>query len=130
MHATSSFVLDSNVEDPASVFEYDCVHSNQMRIEKTFTGDLAGRGSVNMLSVRGATGAGYVALERINGTLHGRRGGFSLLHIGTLVGSEQWARWPIVAGSGTGELRTIRGEARIDIDAQGNHTFTIDYQLD
>jgi hypothetical protein len=36
----------------------------------------------------------------------------------------------VVPGSGTGELRTIRGEGRIDIDAAGGHTFTLDYELD
>jgi Protein of unknown function (DUF3224) len=73
--------------------------------------------------------ARLVALEHITGTVNGRSGGFSLLHIGTAAGSEQWAKWPVVPGSGTGDLRTIRGEGRIDIDAEGNHTLTLDYEL-
>jgi hypothetical protein len=58
------------------------------------------------------------------------RDGFSLLHIGTMAGEEHWARWPVVPGSGTGDLRTIRGEGRIDIDAEGHHSLTLDYELD
>ena len=60
----------------------------------------------------------------------GRSGAFSLLHIGTMEGTETWAKWLVVPGSGTGELRTIRGEGKIDIDAEGHHTFTLDYELD
>lgn len=47
-----------------------------------------------------------------------------------MAGTETWARWPIVPGSGTGDLRKIHGEGQIDIDAQGRHTFTLDYELD
>ena len=47
-----------------------------------------------------------------------------------MAGKESWARWPVIPGSGSGELRTIRGEGRIDIDAAGRHTFTLDYELD
>ncbi len=101
-----------------------------MRIEKTFTGDIDGHGTVEMLAVQADSGAGYVALEHIAGTVNGRSGGFSLLHIGTMAGTEQWSRWPVVPGSGTGDLSTIRGEGRIDIDAQGRHTLTLDYDLD
>jgi hypothetical protein len=46
-----------------------------------------------------------------------------------MAGNEQLARWPVVPGSGTGDLRTIRGEGRIDIDAEGRHTLTLDYEL-
>ncbi len=101
-----------------------------MRIEKTFRGDFEGRSSVEMLAARNEEGAGYVAFEHITGTLHGQSGGFSLLHIGTIDGAEQWARWPVVPGSGSGGLRGIRGEGRIDVDAAGNHTFTLDYEID
>jgi hypothetical protein len=129
MRAVASFDFDSFDEDPP-YHEDGAVRHNRARIEKTFRGGLDGHGSVEMLAARGDGGAGYVALERISGTLNGRSGAFSLLHIGTMDGTEPWARWPIVPGSGSGELGAIRGEGRIDIDAEGHHTFTLDYELD
>ena len=129
MRAVARFDLDSFDEDPPHR-EEDGLRHTRARIEKTFHGDIEGHGSVEMLAARSADGAGYVALEHITGTVHGRAGGFSLLHIGTMAGADTWGRWPVVPGSGTGALRTIRGDGRIDIDAAGHHTFTLDYELD
>ena len=129
MRAVARFDLDSFDEDPPNR-EEDGLRHTRARIEKTFRGDIEGHGSVEMLAARADEGAGYVALEHITGTVNGRSGGFSLLHIGTMAGAQTWARWPVVPGSGTGELRAIRGEGRIDIDAAGGHTFTLDYELD
>jgi uncharacterized protein DUF3224 len=129
MRAVASFDLDSFDEDPPHFQEGTERHS-RARIKKTFRGDLDGHGSVEMLAAQSEGGAGYVALERISGTLNGRVGSFSLLHMGTMVDGEMSAKWPVVPGSGAGELRAIRGEGRIDIDAEGRHTFTLDYDLD
>jgi hypothetical protein len=129
MRATASFNVDTFDAD-APFWEEGEIRHFRARIEKTFHGDVEGHGSVEMLGARVPADAGYVALERISGTVHGRAGGFSLLHVGTLDGQRMWARWPIVPGSGSGELRTIRGEGRIEIDAQGQHTFILDYELD
>jgi hypothetical protein len=129
MRAVASFDLDSFDGDPP-YREEDGLRHVRARIEKTFRGDIEGHGSVEMLAARAEAGSGYVALERITAVVNGRSGGFSLLHIGTMAGTEMWARWPVVPGSGTGELRTIRGEGQIDIDAAGRHTFTLDYEVD
>jgi hypothetical protein len=126
--AVAPFVLDEfKDEEP-----YDAADGRtyvRTRIEKTFTGDLDATSHVEMLSVRGDHGAGYVALETVRGTLHGRSGSFALLHVGTMVGDDVWAKWPISPGSGTGELEGIRGEARIDIAPDGAHTLFLEYDL-
>lgn len=31
---------------------------------------------------------------------------------------------------GSGELKTIRDDGQIDIDAEGHYTFALDYELD
>jgi hypothetical protein len=126
--AVAPFTLDDfKDEDP-----YDSAGGRtyvRTRIEKTFTGDLEATSHVEMLSVRGDSGAGYVALETVRGTLHGRNGSFALLHVGTMVGDDVWAKWPISPGSGTDELEGIRGEARIDIAPDGAHTLFLEYDL-
>jgi hypothetical protein len=129
MHAVARFDLDSFDGDPP-YFEEGALRHSRARIEKTFHGDLEGHGSVEMLAAQTEDGAGYVALERISGTLNGRAGSFSLLHMGTMVAGETSAKWPVVPGSGAGELRTICGEGRIDVDSGGHHTFTLDYELE
>jgi hypothetical protein len=127
--AVSSFVLDTFDEDPP-YREDPGVSYNRLRISKTFQGDLEAQSTVEMLSVRAENGgAGYVAVERIEGSVHGRSGSFAVLHIGTMAGESQWARWPVVAGSGTGELVRISGEGRMEIAPDGAHQFHLDYEL-
>jgi hypothetical protein len=127
--ATAPFTLDVfEHDDPYAVV--DGVAYTRSRIEKTFHGDLGATSTVEMLSVRGeGDGAGYVALETVRGSLHGRTGTFALLHVGTMTADDVWARWPIAPGSGTGALEGIGGEARIEIAPDGAHTLHLDYAL-
>ena len=128
--AKAPFDLDSFESDPP-YHESDGVTYGRSRIEKTFHGDIEGTGTGEMLSVRtDSGGTGYVALERITGMVHRRSGSFAVLHVGTMTEDGQWARWPISPGSGTGELAGIKGEARIEIAADGAHTLFLDYELE
>ncbi|MGA3215889.1 MAG: DUF3224 domain-containing protein [Acidimicrobiales bacterium] len=127
--AVSSFVLDS-FDEEAPYADDGGVRYSRIRIAKTFRGDVEAQSTVEMLSVRAENGgASYVAVERISGTVHGRPGSFALLHIGTMAGESQWARWPVAPGSGTGELARISGEGRIEISPEGEHQLHLDYEL-
>ncbi len=129
MQAVAPFTLDAfDQSEPHDTV--DGVALARAAITKTFSGDIDASSTVDMLTAMGAGGgAGYVALERITGTVHGRAGSFVLLHAGTMTPDDQWATWPVVPGSGTGDLAGIRGEGRIDIDAEGGHTFTLEYEI-
>ena len=128
-HATAPFTVDS-MNDEEMVEQDPGIRYARARLAKTFRGDLDGRSTVEMLSVRAETGsAGYVALERIEATLHGRSGSFALMHISTMSPEGLWGRWPIVPGSGAGELTGISGEGRIEVTPDGAHTFHLDYEL-
>ena len=48
--------------------------------------------------------AAYVGVERVTGRVNGREGSFVYLHTATAAGGAQSASWPVVDGSGTGEL--------------------------
>lgn len=127
--AVSTFVLDS-FEEEAPFVEDPGVNYSRIKIAKSFHGDIEAHSAVEMLSVRAENGgAGYVAVERVEGTVHGRSGTFALLHVGTMEGETQWARWPVVPGSGTGDLVRIAGEARIEIAPGGEHEIHLDYEL-
>lgn len=100
------------------------------RLEKRFEGDLEGIASGAMLTVvtpvQGS--AGYVAIERVTATLHGRSGSFVLQHNGLLTRGEPALEITIVPDSGTGELEGIAGAMTISID-DGGHAYELVYTL-
>ncbi|RSN40064.1 DUF3224 domain-containing protein [Amycolatopsis sp. WAC 04197] len=80
-------------------------------IRKTYRGALAGTGVAEVLTAQGEGGAGYVASERIEGTLDGRPGSFVIQHGGLADGDEQSTFGAVVPKSGTGELAGLSGRA-------------------
>jgi len=102
----------------------------RMSIDKQFHGDLQATSKGEMLSagttVKGS--AGYVAIERVTGTLGGRSGTFVLQHSATLNRGEPLLSITVVPDSGTGELEGLAGKMAIEITA-GRHSYTFDYTL-
>jgi hypothetical protein len=99
---------------------------------KTFHGDFECQSTAELLMASGQveTSRAYVGFERVVGRVQGRSGSFVLHHNASgSEGGEQLARWSVLPDSGTSELRGIRGEARIDIEPDGTHTLTLDYEL-
>jgi hypothetical protein len=111
--------------------ERDGVTLGAVTLTKTFSGDLTGTGLVTMLMATTPVeeSRSYVALERIEGTLHGRAGSFVVQHDATSDRGEQSLRIRVVADSGTGELRGLRGEMGVVIGPDGGHSYTFDYTL-
>lgn len=102
----------------------------QHRLEKQFSGDLAGTSEGVMISAGDpAKGiAGYVAMEVLTATLAGRSGGFALQHNGTMDAGGQKLNIVIVPGSGTGALTGITGSMVIRIENR-QHFYTLSYDL-
>lgn len=102
----------------------------RMALDKQFHGDLEATGNGQMLAagtdVPGS--AGYVALERISGTLHGRRGTFALQHSGTMTRGAPQLSIAVVPDSATGELLGLTGRLVITI-ADGRHSYDFEYTL-
>jgi hypothetical protein len=105
-------------------------HLGRMSIDKTFSGELQGTSIGEMLT--GMTGtkgsAAYVAMERVSGTLHGRRGTFILHHTGVMHRGAQQLDVLVVPDSGTGGFEGLRGTLAIDV-ASGVHSYTLEYTL-
>jgi hypothetical protein len=97
---------------------------------KTWSGDLAGSGHGQMLSAGDPTQgrAGYVALEVVEGTLHGRSGSLAFHQLGVMRDGDQELRYDVVPGSGTGELTGLEGSLALTIDDRG-HTYELTYTL-
>ncbi|ONI79743.1 hypothetical protein ALI144C_23610 [Actinosynnema sp. ALI-1.44] len=97
-------------------------------ITKAYTGALDGTGHVRMLACQtgdGPTdGAGYMAQERVIGSLEGKTGTFVLQHgaCGGPDGTEQYGF--IVPNTGTGELTALTGTCRVQ-----HGEITLDYRL-
>ena len=72
--------------------------------------------------------AGYVAIERVTGTLAGRSGSFVLQHSGTMTPESQEVTITVVPASGTGELESIAGTMAIEIE-DGQHSYSFEYTL-
>lgn len=102
----------------------------RMSIEKRFSGDLVGVGKGQMLTAGDpAEGtAGYVAMERVSGTLGGRSGSFALQHHATMHDGKNELSIVVVPGSGDGELAGLAGELAVDIQ-DGRHSYRLEYSL-
>ena len=102
----------------------------RLSISKRFHGDLEGTSTGEMLtagtSVKGS--AGYVAIERVSGTLHGRYGTFALQHTGIMTRGTPQLTVSVVPDSGTGQLTGLSGTLTIDI-TNGAHAYTFAYTL-
>jgi hypothetical protein len=103
----------------------------RMTIAKTLHGDLEGTSTGEMLTAMTAVkdSAGYVAEERVTGTLQGRSGTFILQHHATMARGEQHLSIEVVPDSGTGELTGIAGTMSITIDKDGKHFYQFEYTL-
>jgi len=102
----------------------------RMALHKQFEGGLRGAALGQMLATRSpvAGSAAYVALDRFEGELDGRRGGFALVHRGLMDRGAPDLDVQVVADSGSGELEGLRG--RLDIRIEGKaHFYDFDYSL-
>ncbi len=102
----------------------------RMSIDKVFHGDLDGTSRGEMLAVQSAVkgSAGYVAMERVTGTLRGRTGTFALMHSGVMNRGQPSLSVTIVPDSGTDGLAGISGSLEITNDG-GKHGYVLRYTL-
>ncbi len=100
-------------------------------LDKAYHGDLEGTALGEMLAfgtaVKGS--AGYVAIEKVTGTLAGRSGTFALQHWGVMDKGTPELRIMVVPDSGTGDLTGLTGTMTIDIQPGGKHFYGFTYTL-
>jgi hypothetical protein len=115
---------------PQPLFHETSPLLGRMTIDKTFHGDLAATSTGEMLSARTNVkdSAGYVAIERVSGSLHGRQGSFVLQHSSTLSRGDSQQSITVVPDSGTDELVGLSGSMVITIK-DGKHFYEFDYNL-
>jgi Protein of unknown function (DUF3224) len=127
-HATGTFEVKLT---PQAAEDGADASLGRMSIDKQFHGDLEGTSKGYMLSsattiVKGS--GGYVAMERVTGTLKGRAGSFVLQHSGTMTRGIPQLIVTVVPDSGADQLTGIAGTFTIKIEA-GKHSYVFDYTL-
>ena len=130
-HATGTFdvKIGAQSDDFAKT-----ANLGRMTIDKQFHGDLEATSKGQMLTAMSAVkgSAGYVAVERVTGTLHtpkgDRNGSFALLHRGIMTRGTPELSVTVVPDSGTGQLAGLTGAMTIHI-VDGKHSYDFDYTL-
>lgn len=99
-------------------------------LDKQYHGDLDASAKGEMLTAGSdVKGSGaYVAMERVTGTLNGRKGSFALVHRGTMGHGSMQLSVTVVPDSGTGQLTGLTGTLNIVI-ADGKHSYDLDYTI-
>ena len=127
-HAGGTFDVKLN---PLPAYVQGEATIGRMSIDKQYHGDLEATSKGEMLSattsVKGS--AGYVAIERVSGTLHGRIGTFVLQHSATMNRGAPQLAIAVVPDSGTGELAGLTGTMAIRIEPGGAHFYEFEYTL-
>jgi hypothetical protein len=129
MRATGPF--DVKLSPQASDEEPNGSTLARLSLDKQFHGDLEASSNGQMLSAgtRVTGSAGYVAIERVTGTLQGRTGSFVLQHFATMTRGTPDLKIIVVPDSGTGDLTGLTGTMNIIIASGGKHSYDFDYTL-
>ena len=126
LHASGTFEVKLNPQedkggDPSI---------GRMSLEKVFHGDLEGTSKGQLLTAMTDVkeSAGYVAIERVTGTLHGRKGSFALQHNATMNRGVPTLSITVVPDSGTEQLAGLTGKFDIKIEG-GKHSYEFEYAV-
>jgi hypothetical protein len=126
--ATGPFEVKLNPEAPTAAAS--AAGLSRLSLDKQFHGDLQARSQGEMIAFRSPVegSAGYVAMETVTGSLHGRQGSFTLQHSSTMRRGAPAQSISVVPESGTGELTRLEGRMTIVID-RGRHSYQFEYTL-
>ena len=128
--ANARFSIKSWDEKPYSEGK-DLPKMTRASVDKTFTGDIDGEGHVEYVMMYRSDGtAAFVGLERITGRIAGRNGSFVLQRTGVFEDGQAKESYSVVTGSGTGELRSLRGEGISSVGHAADYPFALNYELD
>lgn len=126
-HASGPFEVKIAPLDPAFKFTENPI--GRFSLDKQFHGDLEASSQGEMLSAGSPkTSGGYVAIERVSGTLSGRSGTFVLQHNATMTNGVPQMNITVVPGTGTGQLAGLTGTMAIIIK-EGKHSYDFAYAL-
>ena len=129
-HAAATFKVDAWDEQPWDTADGQ-PKMTRAEVRKSFEGDLQGTGRLQyLMTYREDGSADFVAMERIHGSLGGKRGTFVLSHVGAFVNGAASGTWKVVDGSGTDELAGLSGSSAFSIPkGEEAFPFALDYEI-
>lgn len=130
-HASGPFEVKVTPQKPDTQVARSA-NLGRLTIDKRYHGDLEASAKGEMLATQGEVkgSAGYVALERVTGTLQGRSGSFVLQHSATMKRGTPESSITVVPDSGTGELAGLSGSMRIAVAPDGAHSYEFDFRIE
>jgi len=127
--ATGTF--DVKITPQASDLAPEGPNLGRMSVAKQYHGDLNAVAKAEMLTAAGLAvkeSAAYSAMERVTGTLHGKKGSFALQHTGIMDRGKPNLTITVVPDSATGDLAGLTG--RMDIIIEGKqHSYVFEYEI-
>ena len=103
---------------------------SQAHVTNTFDGDIKGDGSAEyLMAYPTPEKATFVGLQRVSGTVEGKRGTFVLEAHGTFENGIAKADWSVVPGSGTGELENLAGDGSYESKSDGSADVVLSYKI-
>jgi hypothetical protein len=103
----------------------------EIHVNERFIGDIEGEGTVRVIqAVQKDGSASFTGIERVRGALAGRAGSFLLQTSGTLAAKHVTARWFVVPGSGTGDVKGLRGDGGFEAQLGEHGTIWLDYYFE
>ena len=127
--ANARFAIKAWDENPYSEGE-NLPKLTRASVTKTYTGDIDAEGHVEYLMMYRSDGsATFVGLERITGSIAGRKGSFVLQRTGVFEDGLAKESYSVIPGSATGELSGLQGEGATSVGHGMEHPITLDYEL-
>ena len=129
--ATAKGTFDVKITPQASDLAPEGPNLGRMSLDKQFQGDLAGVAKGEMITAAGIAvkeSAAYSAVERVTGTLHGKKGSFALQHTGIMTRGTPSLTVTVVPDSGTSELAGLTGKMDIIIEGK-QHSYVFEYEV-
>jgi len=100
----------------------------EVELVETFLGDIEGEGKARVLQAQRDDGSiRYCTIERVVGAVAGRKGSFLLQVEGSVQDKHNKGAWFVIAGSGTGDLRGLRGDGGFEADLGKHGSWRLDY---
>jgi hypothetical protein len=134
-HAKSTFAIknwDEKTWEGQPYNEVSGAKITRADVTKSLQGDIEGESTLQYLMSYHENGTvSFVGLERIVGSIGGRSGSFVLQRIGADEDGVVKETYSVVPGSGTGDLKGLRGKGSASLGEQAEHyPFTLDYHFE
>lgn len=128
--ATATFVQKTWDENPYDGRE-GVATLTRASVQASYHGDIEGEGTVEyLMAYPGDDSASFTGLQRVVGRIGGRSGSFVLRTNGTFENGTAKESWSVVPGSGTEDLRGLRGEGSLVSLDHERASVTLDYDFE